>query len=114
MEIYSISREYENAFRLKVKATDAMNQGWLKILNEHYCDEDEKYKSFEEAINHPYQCYLSNKEGFLVMEVVVDLDDDTYFTEYFFDDYEYIDADLTDEEIAEIEAYIDEHKDDSN
>ena len=114
MEIYGMSMEYENVFRLKVKATDAMNQGWLEVLNKHYCDEDEKYKSFEEAINHSYQCYLSNDEGFLVMEVVVDLDRSTYHTEYFYDDYEYINVDLTDEELAEIDAYIEQYKDDSN
>ena len=109
MEIYRIIERYGNEFRLSVKANDAMNQGWLDVLNKD-CDEDEKYKSFEEAMNEPHQCYLSNDEGFLVMEVVIDLDKETYYTEYYFDDYEYIDADLTDEEWDELLAYIDKHK----
>ena len=109
MEIYRIIERYGNEFRVSVKANDSMNQGWLKALNEYYCDEDEQYKSFEEAMNHPYQCYLSNDEGFLVMEVVRNLDKHTYHTEYFFDNYEYIDADLTDEELKEIDDFINKH-----
>lgn len=111
MEIYGIIGRYKNEFRLEVKATESMNQGWLEVLNED-CNENEKYKSFEEAMNEPYQCYLSNDEGFLVMEVIRDLDKDDYYVEYFFDDYEYINADLTDEEIKEIDYFIEKHKDD--
>lgn len=110
MEIYGIIGRYENEFRLEVKATESMNQGWLEVLNED-CDEDEKYKSFEEAMNEPYQCYLSNDKGFLVMEVIRNLDNNDYYTEYYFDDYEYINADLTDEEIKEIDEFIMEWKD---
>lgn len=110
MEIYGIIGRYKNEFRLEVKATETMNQGWLDVLNRD-CEEDEKYKSFEEAMNYPHQCYLSNDEGFLVMEVVRDLDDDTYYTEYYFDDYEYIDAELTDEELKEIDEFIMKWKD---
>lgn len=110
MEIYGIIGRYKNEFRLEVKATESMNQGWLEVLNED-CDEDEKYKSFEEAMNEPYQCYLSNDEGFLVMEVIRNLDNNDYYTEYYFDDYKYINADLTDEEIKEIDEFIMEWKD---
>ena len=40
------------------------------------------------------------------MEVVRDLDEDTYYVEYYFDDYETIDVDLTDDELKEIDAFI--------
>lgn len=105
MLIYGIIDINENEYRLEVKATEAMNQGWLKALNEG-CDIDERYNSFEEAINDPYECFLSNKDGFLVMEVVRNLDDDTYCIEYYFDNYVKIDAELTDEELEEIDKYI--------
>jgi hypothetical protein len=111
MTIYEITERYGNEYRLNVKATESMNQSWLDVLNEYY-NEDEKYKSFEEAMNEPHQCYLSNDEGFLVMEVIRDLDKDDYYVEYYFDDYEYINADLTDEEIKEIDYFIEKHKDD--
>ena len=108
MEIYRIIERYGNEYRLSVKATEEMNKSWLEILNEYYCDEDEKYKSFEEAMEH--SCYLSNDEGYLVMEVIRNLDRDDYYTEYYFDDYEYINADLTDEEINEIDEFIEKNK----
>lgn len=110
MEIYEIIERYGNTFCVKVKANEAMNQGWLNVLNKD-CDEDKKYKSFEEAMNAPHQIYLSNDEGFLTMEVVRDLDKNTYYIEYLFNEYEYIDAKLTDEELAAIDNYINEHKD---
>lgn len=103
MEIYGICERYDESFRLKVKATEAMNQAWLDVLNQ---DDECNYKTFEEAMNDPYQCYLSNKEGFLVMEVVRDLHDHTYFIEYYFDSYEDIEAELTEEELAEIDEFI--------
>ena len=45
------------------------------------------------------------------MEVIRNLDNDNYYTEYYFDDYKYIDATLTDEEIKEIDEFIMEWKD---
>lgn len=109
MKIYRIIERWGNEYRLSVKATETMNNGWLDVLNKD-CDEDEKYKSFEEAMNESHQCYLSNDKGYLVMEVIRNLDKDTYYTEYFFDDYEYINAHLTDEEINEIDEFIEKNK----
>lgn len=109
MKIYKILERWGNQYRLQVKATENMNKCWLDIVNDGY-SEDEKYKSFEEAMNDPHQCYLSNDKGYLVMEVIVDLDKDTYYTEYYFDDYEYIAADLTDEELKEIDDFIEKNK----
>lgn len=109
MKIYKIIERWGNEYRLKVKANEEMNQGWLNKLNEG-CNEDEKYKSFEEAMNDPYQCYLSNDKGFLVMEVIRNLDKHTFYTEYYFDDYEYIDAELTDDELKEIDDFIEKNK----
>lgn len=108
MKIYGIIGRYKNEFRLEVTATETMNQGWLDVLNEEH---ENDYESFEEAMNDPYQCYLSNDKGFLVMEVIRNLDKDTYFTEYYFDDYEYIDADLTNDELKEIDEFIIKWKD---
>ena len=40
---------------------------------------------------------------------VAKADDTLLHTEYFFDNYEYIDADLTDEELQEIDDFINKH-----
>lgn len=78
MKIYRIIDRYEDDFRLEVKATESMNQGWLKKLNECYTD-NKKYNSFEEAINCPHQCYLSNDNGFLIMEIIRNIMENTTF-----------------------------------
>ena len=111
MIIYGIIGRYKNEFRLEVKATETMNQGWLDVLNQDHYSGRKKYKTFEEAMNDPNQCYLSNEEGFLVMEVIRNIETGTYHIEYYFDDYEYIDADLTDEQLKEIDDFINQYKD---
>ena len=62
-------------------------------------------------MNDPKQCYLSNDDGYLVMEVIRILDKDDYYVEYYFNDYEIIDADLSDEEVDEIDAFIETYID---
>lgn len=105
MEIHGIIGRNRNEFRLQVRANESMNKGWLNFINKEYHEEN-PYVSFTQAMNDPKQYYLSNNDGYLVMEVIRTLDKDDYYVEYYFDKNEIIDADLTDEEVDEIDAFI--------
>lgn len=110
LDILGISMKAGSFYRVEVKATEEMNKAWLDILNED-CEEDEKYKSFEEAINDPCQCYLSNDKGFLVMEIEIDIKRNTYSVVYYFDDYKELDVEFTDEDFNQCIDFINEWKD---
>lgn len=108
LEILGISMKAGNYYRVMVKATEEMNKAWLDFLNED-CDEDEIYGSFEEAMED--SCFTSNDKGYLVMEIEIDLDDQTSNVVYYFDDYEDLDIELTVDEFNQCLAFVNEWKD---
>ena len=105
LKILGISMRNGNMFRVMVESTKEMNEKWLEIINE---DSDEPM-TFEEALEE--SCYTSNDKGYLVMEIEVDLDDNSYQVMYYFDDYENIDVQITDEELNQCISFINEWKD---
>lgn len=105
LDILGISMKSGNYYRVMVKATEEMNKAWLDIINE---DEELKY-SFEEAMRE--SIYTSNKEGYLVMEIEVYLEGNEYSVVYYFDSYEELDIELTDEELSQCIDFINEWKD---
>ena len=107
LEILGISMKAGNYYRVMVKATEEMNKAWLDILNEN-CDEDEKY-TFEEAMED--SGYTSNDKGYLVMEIEIDIKRNTFDVVYYFDDYESLNVDITDEEWGQCIDFINEWKD---
>ena len=107
LDILGISMKAGNFYRMQVKATEEMNKAWLDILNED-CDEDEKY-TFEEAMKD--SVYTSNDKGYLVMEIEIDIKRNTYSVVYYFDDYEDLDIEITEEEFNQCVDFINEWKD---
>lgn len=105
LNILGISMRNGNTFRVMVVATKEMNEKWLEIINE---DSDEPM-TFEEALEE--SCYTSNDKGYLVMEIEVDLDENTSNVVYYFDDYEDIDVELSKEDFDQCVAFIEEWKD---
>lgn len=105
LDILGISMKAGDYYRVQVKATEEMNKAWLDIINE---DEELKY-SFEEAMRE--SIYTSNKEGYLVMEIEVYLEENEYSVVYYFDSYEELDVELTEEELLQCVNFINEWKD---
>ena len=108
LDILGISMKAGNYYRVMVKATEEMNKAWLDILNED-CEEDEKYNSFEEAMEDTI--YISNDKGYLVIEIEIDIKNNTYSVVYYFDDYEELDVEFTDEDFEQCIDFINTWKD---
>lgn len=106
LDILGISMKSGNYYRVQVKATEEMNKAWLDIVNEKY---EEEYNSFEEAIKD--SAYKSNDKGFLVIEIEIDIKRNTYSVVYYFDDYEELDVEFTDEDFNQCIDFINEWKD---
>lgn len=100
LEILGITMRNEDTFRVLVKANEDMNQAWLNIINE---DEDTPL-SFEDAIN--CSGYASNREGYLTMEIEMCPDREDYYVMYFFDDYETLDVELSNEDYQQCIEFI--------
>lgn len=106
LDILGISMKAGNYYRVQVKATEEMNKSWLDILNKEY---EEKYNSFEEAIKD--SCYKTNDKGYLVVEIEINIKRNTYSVVYYFDDYEELDVEFTDEDFEQCINFINKWKD---
>lgn len=104
LNIIGISMRNGNCFRVMVKATKEMNEKWLEIINKD-CNEP---MSFEKALEE--SGYKSNNNGYLVMEIEVDLDDNTSNVVYYFDEYENINVEILKEDFDQCVAFIEEWK----
>lgn len=105
LNILGISMRYGNTFRVMVESTKEMNEKWLEIINEN-C---ENPMTFEEALRE--SCYTSNKDGYLVMEIEIDLDENTSNVVFYFDDYEDIDVEISRDEYTQCVEFINQWKD---
>lgn len=106
LDILGISMKAGNYYRVMVKATEEMNQAWFDMITNEY---EEEYDTFEEAMEN--SCYLSNDKGYLVIEIEIDIKRNTYSVVYYFDDYEELDVEFTEEDFNQCVDFINEWKD---
>jgi hypothetical protein len=105
LKVFGISMRYGNVYRVMVKGTEAMNKKWLEFINK---DCDNVPMTFEEALKN--SCYCSNKDDYLIMEIEINLDDNSYQVMYYFNDYEYLDVEVSSDELQKCIDFINEWK----
>lgn len=112
LNILGISMRNGNYFRVMVESTKEMNEKWLEIIHK---DCDDKLITFEEAMKFSTvvfeSCYTSNKDGYLIMEIEIDLDKNTSNVVFYFDDYEDIDIEISKDEYIQCVEFINQWKD---
>lgn len=106
LDILGISMKAGNYYRVMVKATEEMNRAWFDMITNEY---EEEYDTFEKAMED--SCYLSNDKGYLVIEIEIDIKRNTYSVVYYFDDYEELDVEFTEEDFNQCVDFINEWKD---
>ncbi len=104
LKIFGITMRNGETYRLSVKATEAMNEAWLTIVNAS----ERVPMTFEKAMEN--SCYLSNDKGNLVMEIEADMASNTYQVMYYFDEYVNLDVEISKEEKQQFVDFINKWK----
>lgn len=105
LEIYGITMRNRECYRVAIKATKSMSDVWLERLNEI----SKESMTLEQALRESF--YVSNDKDYLIMEVEVDLEEGTFQTVYFFDDYETLDVEFQDKEKKQLVDFVNGWKD---